>query len=83
VHVRVATTPVGPWTAPVEVNLPGCGDTVAGVAFRCYAGTAQPKLSEPGLLGVGYFDQRVPLEPARGQYLTVTVPFQVVVTPSP
>jgi hypothetical protein len=83
VHVRVATTPVGPWTAPVEVFLPGCNDTNGGVQYLCYAGTAQPKLDQAGLLGLGYFDQLVQVGPTRGQYLTVTVPFSVVVTPAP
>jgi len=83
VHVRVATTPVGPWTPPVEVMLPGCCETLDGVSYWCYAGTAQPELSGPGLLGVGYFDQLVSVGPSRGQYLTVTVPFSVVLTPAP
>jgi hypothetical protein len=82
VHVRVATTPVGPWTAPVEVFLPGCNDTNGGVQYLCYAGTAQPELDQAGLLGLGYFDQLVQVGPTRGQYLTVTVPFTVVVTPA-
>jgi hypothetical protein len=82
VHVRVATTPVGPWTAPVEVFLPGCNDTNGGVQYLCYAGTAQPKLDQAGLLGLGYYDQLVQVGPTRGQYLTVTVPFTVVVTPA-
>ena len=83
VHVRVATSPTGPWTPPVEVFLPGCGETSGGVQYYCYAGTAQPKLSQPGLLGLGYYDQLVQVGPTRGQYMTVTVPFTVVVTPAP
>lgn len=81
VVVRVATTPVGPWTEPVEVFLPGCGESNGGAKFWCYAGTAQPKLSGPGLLGIGYYDQLVSVGPTRGQYLTVTVPFRVVIAP--
>ncbi len=80
VVVRVAETPVGPWTEPVEVFLPGCDDTTGGVQYRCYAGTAQPKLSQTGLLGLGYYDQLISAAPIRGQYLTVTVPFKVVIT---
>jgi hypothetical protein len=80
VHVRVSRTPVGPWTAPVEVFLPGCNDSNGGVQYLCYAGTAQPKLDKAGLLGLGYFDQLVQVGPTRGQYMTVTVPFTVVVT---
>lgn len=83
VHVRVATTPVGPWTEPVEVFLPGCGDTNGEVQYWCYAGSAQPKLSGPGLLGLGYYDQLVSVGPTHGQYMTVTVQFSVVVTPAP
>jgi hypothetical protein len=80
IQVRVATGPTGPWTAPVEVVLPGCEDTVAGVDFHCYAGTAQPSLSESGLLGLGYYDQLISVGPSRGQYVAVKVPFTVVLT---
>ncbi len=82
VEVRVSTTPVGPFTDPVTVTLPGCDDTTGGVDYRCYAGTAQPSLSSQGLLGVGYYDQLITTSPRRGQYMTVTVPFSVVLTPS-
>ncbi|MGI9579100.1 MAG: hypothetical protein ACR2OH_12945 [Microthrixaceae bacterium] len=81
VEVRVADSPVGPFTDPVTVVLPGCDNTTGGVTYRCYAGTAQPKLSESGMLGVGYYDQLITAAPLRGQYLTVTVPFNVVATP--
>jgi hypothetical protein len=81
IHVRVATSPNGPWTAPVEVLLPGCNDTVAGVSYYCYAGTSQPAFSAPGLLGLGYYDQLVQVGPSAGGYLAVTVPFTVVVSP--
>jgi hypothetical protein len=40
-------------------------------------------LSGTGLLGVGYYDQLITASPLRGQYLTVTVPFNVVATPAP
>ncbi|MCZ7628087.1 MAG: glutamate--tRNA ligase family protein [Microthrixaceae bacterium] len=63
VEVRVAETPVGPFTDPVTVVLPGCHDTTGGVEYLCYAGTAQPSLSEPGLLGIGYYDQLVTPSP--------------------
>lgn len=65
-HVRVATAPEGPWTAPVGVLLPGCGGTVAGVTYACYAGTTQPAFSGPGLLGLGYYDQLVRVGPSAG-----------------
>jgi len=83
VEVRVADTPVGPFSDPVTVYLPGCNDTTGGVAYYCYAGTAQPKLSSTGLLGVGYYDQLISVATLRAQYVTVTVPFSVVVTPAP
>ena len=79
-HVRVATAPEGPWTAPVEVLLPGCGDTVAGVTHACYAGTTQPAFSGPGLLGLGYYDQLIRVGPSAGGYLVVSVPFTVALT---
>ena len=80
VTVRVATSPIGPWTAPVEVELPGCRDQPSGMpAFYCYAGTVQPRLSTPSALGLGYYDQLVSIGPERGAYLVVTVPFTVVV----
>ncbi len=83
VEVRVATSPAGPWTEPVDVFLPGCNDISGGVQYLCYAGTAQPKLSSTGLLGLGYYDQRVEVSGTRGQYITVTVPFSVLLTPGP
>ena len=83
VEVRVADSPVGPFTDPVTVHLPGCNDTTGGTSYRCYAGTAQPQLSQTGLLGVGYFDQAISTGPLRGQYVVVTVPFNVVATPAP
>lgn len=79
-HVRVATDPAGPWTAPVVVLLPGCSDTLNGATFNCYAGTTQPALDQPGLLGLGYYDQLLQVGPTAGSYVTVTVPFNVVVT---
>ena len=81
IHVRVATSLTGPWSAPVEVLLRGCADTVSGTGFLCYAGSAQPSLSEPGLLGLGYYDQRIRVDAAGGRYVTVQVPFSVVVVP--
>ena len=83
VVVRVATLPQGPWTAPVEITLPGCVDTVGGTGFYCYAGTVQPQFSvaplgaADGLLGIGYFDQLIAVGPSRGGYQYVTVPFRV------
>jgi hypothetical protein len=83
IAVRVATRPQGPWSGPIEVQLPGCANTVGGVQFYCYAGTAQPQLSGPGLLGLGYYDQIVSVGPSRGSYQVVTVPFTVVIASVP
>jgi hypothetical protein len=83
VVVRVAETPVGPFTDPVTVFLPGCNEYTGGVHFLCYAGTAQPSLSQPGLLGIGYFDQLITPSPKRGQYMAVNVPFTVFLTATP
>lgn len=80
VFVRVATAPEGPWSDVVEVALPGCNERMGSAEFYCYAGTVQPALSEPGLLGLGFYDQLVAVGPNRGQYLTVKVPFHVVIT---
>ena len=80
IMVRVATSPQGPWTDAVTVTLPGCNDQFSGSGYYCYAGTAQPELSQPGLLGLGYYDQLVAVGPTRGQYITITVPFTVVLT---
>lgn len=78
IEVRVATQPQGPWTAPVDVWLPGCSDSVGGQGFYCYAGTTQPAWSGPGLLGLGYYDQRLDVAVPRGQYRVAQVPFDVV-----
>lgn len=77
VEVRVASRPQGPWTAPVEVKLPACYDQVGGQEFLCYAATAQPAFSAPGLLGLGYYDQRLDPVSPRGQYRVAGVPFDV------
>jgi hypothetical protein len=87
VVVRFATSPTGPWTAPVQAFLPGCHDSIAGTGYWCYAGTAQPQFSvgsvtapDGGLLGIGYYDQLVGL-PKHGAYEVATVPISVVVNP--
>jgi hypothetical protein len=78
VAVRVAEAPEGPWTAPVTVFLPGCDQRVAGSERYCYAATAQPALSAPGELGLGYYDQLVEVGPTRGQYRALRAPFSVL-----
>lgn len=77
VVVRVSTRPTGPWTPPIEIELPGCRNQPGDVGYYCYAGTAQPQMSTPSVLGIGYYDQLVAIDPVRGQYRVVTVPFVV------
>jgi hypothetical protein len=73
-EVRVAADPQGPWGEPSPVALDGCRDTFAGVEYYCYAATAQPAFSEPGRLGLGYYDRAISSGPVRGTYYVATVP---------
>lgn len=75
VVVRTATTPVGPWSARTVLTMPGCYEWANGAERLCYAGTAQPWRSQPGLLGIGYYDQYVAQNPVRGAYLAASAPF--------
>lgn len=83
ITIRVASSPQGPWSAPVDIKLPGCNDTIGSSGFYCYASTVQsqfsvaPSGSGDGLLGVGYYDQLVAVGPDRGTYQVATVPFRV------
>ncbi len=84
VAVRLGTSPVGPWTAPAMIELPGCGDERGGTTHLCYAATAQPAFSRSGAdarLGVGFYDQLVAVAPNRGQYRAGSVAVHVVVEP--
>jgi len=74
VFARIATSPAGPWSQPMQVDLPGCG----GAGNYCYAGTTQPWLSSAGRLGFGYMDQSYDADPSRSQYMAATVPFSVL-----
>jgi hypothetical protein len=69
VALRFATSPQGPWTAPVVATLPGCDDTVGGQDLHCYAAAVQPRFSTPGAIGLGWYDQAVASSPVRGAYL--------------
>lgn len=75
--IRTADSPMGPWSAPAAVPLPGCSDTEGSATFWCYAAAAQPIFSEPGKLGIGYYDRRVSSGPVRGSYLVATVPYSL------
>ena len=81
--IRVSRGSTGPWTEPLEVRLPGCSNTVRGAGAFCYAGTAQPSMSRPGELGIGFYDQAALRDetqfggPVRGSYMVVRVPFTI------
>ncbi|HOT79986.1 MAG TPA: hypothetical protein PKY13_08360 [Microthrixaceae bacterium] len=77
--IRTATAPTGPWSVPTVVPLPNCSDAVGPITFWCYAASAQPIFSEPGKLGVGYYDRSVSTGPVRGSYLVATVPYDAAV----
>jgi hypothetical protein len=68
-EVRVADSPVGPWSVSVDVPLPGCDDPTGGELLRCYAASAQPLFSADGRVGFGYYDRAVATGPVRGSYL--------------
>jgi len=74
--VRVADTPVGPWSEPVPITLPGCRQEVAGLAQHCYAATPQMQLCGADEFGGGYFDLKT--DAGIGQYLAFVAPFIVV-----
>jgi hypothetical protein len=79
-EVRVARQPWGPWSPPVELYLPGCSNTVNTAFLACYAFTAQPQLSSPSTLGIGYYDQAYAGDRSRGQYMVTSVPFVTVLS---
>lgn len=76
ITVRVAMTPVGPWTSPVPITLPGCVGEVRGLDPHCYTATPQMQLCGPDEFGGGYFDMLT--ESGLGQYFTFVIPFVVV-----
>lgn len=81
VYVRVASSPVGPWSLPTPIQLPGCHDTIGSTGYWCYAGTAQPRFSSSSAgvtsIGIGWYDQLASSTPVRGQYRAASVPFSV------
>lgn len=77
VDVRIAQQPQGPWSRPVTITLPGCDDQIGERVNRCYAGNAQPWLSAPGQLGIGYYDSQVATIPLRGGFHVAAVPIEV------
>jgi hypothetical protein len=77
VFLRVAGSPMGPWTEPVTVRMPGCDERIGTTGYFCYAGAMHGFLSGPGRIGLGYYDQLVGVAPPRGAYLSTSVPFAV------
>jgi hypothetical protein len=77
IFVRVARTPVGPWSEPVTFRAPGCDDSIGSQRYFCYAGASHVALSGPGNLGLGFFDQLVAPSPPRGAYRAMQAPFVV------
>ena len=72
-ELRVADSPVGPWSEPTAVRLPECEGPSGEEVNRCYAASAQPAFSDEGRMGLGYYDQAVTTEPNRGAYMVTTV----------
>ncbi len=76
VAVRVAQTPVGPWSEPVGVTLPDCTGEIRGMTQHCYAGTPQLHFNEADMIACGYFDMLT--DSGHGEYCTVLTPFVIV-----
>ncbi|MEZ5238914.1 MAG: hypothetical protein R2716_08165 [Microthrixaceae bacterium] len=74
IDIRLAGSPVGPWSAPRRVDLDGC-DPGPDADEACYAANLQPLLDEDGYLGVGYYDRSVPAGGTRGGFLVGRVDF--------
>jgi hypothetical protein len=77
IFVRVARTPVGPWSEPVTFRAPSCDDSIGASRYFCYAGGSHLALSQPGSIGLGFFDQLVSPTPPRGMYRAMQAPFVV------
>lgn len=78
VMIRVARTPVGPWSEPLTAQMPGCDDRVGPAGYFCYASGWHPALGVPGSIGLGYYDQLVSAAPLRGSYRHAQVPMVLV-----
>lgn len=66
--VRTSRSPQGPWSAPVDFELPDCADGLEDRTRACYGVNAQPWLTTDGAIGIGWYDRHVE-EPARGSFL--------------
>ena len=80
--VRVARQVEGPWSDPVHVQLPGCFEHIGSRTMACYAANLQPVFSEPGRIGIGYYDQYVQARGGRGAFQVTTVPVEISLRPS-
>ncbi len=76
--LRFATAPQGPFSAPLVLSVADCNDTAGGTRYLCYAAGVQPRFSQPGRLGVGWYDQLVAITPLRGAYTAGSVPLEIV-----
>jgi hypothetical protein len=56
IALRAARTPVGPWSAPASVDLPGCAGFYPEI---CFAAEVHDHLSDEGAVGVTWFDPTV------------------------
>jgi hypothetical protein len=74
IEVRVANSPVGPWSEPSQILLPDCSTEAKGTRYYCYAAGAQPVFDTPNRLGLGYYDRVVEPTLPLGQYLVTSVP---------
>ncbi len=78
VMLRVARSPVGPWSEPVSVQMTGCSDQVGSTSYLCYAAGSHLALGSSGSIGLGYYDQLISSAPLRGSYRYARVPLRVV-----
>lgn len=76
-EVRVARSPQGPWSSPALGHLDGCADSSVDRGGRCYAANTKPFLNQPGVLGIGYYDQIVHHHPEQGSFFVATVPYSI------
>lgn len=76
--LRYATSPQGPFTAPLVVTLPDCTGSWADTDYWCYAAGVQPQFSTAQGIGVGWYDQLVAAPPWRGGYVAGRVPVEIV-----
>jgi hypothetical protein len=87
--VRTALNPAGPWSAPVDIELPANCLQIASSAVPyngCYQMIAQPQLDSSGSLAFSYFDVNDLLvtgggAPAIGRMHWATIPSSALPSP--